>query len=1009
MFTCCREERETITRERPITYEMIFYQLFEDKIYDTVGDIDLNSLINELLFYTKEKAILYSSLKAIIVRFFEEPTQILQWLLLPFFCFVDTDHKKQAYYNFRKFNIKILILDQSKSFNIRNVKEIKENPELSFEEMGPVKMKTIYLIYFFLIFSKSDVQIKTEILFKLLDHENNNYIANSNKSIYKAFKKLMTIQLFFSDIACNNFIYKMSEQEYKENFEFANSFDENIGLYKKFLFYVKESKGIMSDFVIYITQSLIFFERLSSQRVDKRQFIKILQQKHYEIFYPSMTRRYLKKHLESNHIKTNLFLREFTKLINFYEKRSKSMDDVGVSKFSLLNELDIKDEYFKYEKNIKENPIFDLALEKDLYKLKLVEDMLRPNNHSSSAKLKRKDSRLNKFSSSRTIFSTESLDTNISSTYSSRTVVSEIDIPGDKVLPPHRTKCSKELPLGRLLNPIRKNLSYNQITSGLGLSNSSRSFKRLYRMPESCKNIENVIEEEKSFDVDLNDSLKFEGKSLKEKYTARWTPKSDKKDDEILKEKVGQSDSEDSLADLDDPETIQEQEEQFEMPSRNSTFRRFPRLSFIKDELAYQGNENIDPNRETITSMNETTHAPKDKRISINGYKKDKDMSFKEEDHEEEIVNVYKLKDRSKSLMNLSFLNLDLKFTGNQSPISHKTESSHARRSLIGDIQSSHLVVDSSVSLDDEENTNNDLKNIQTSSCHIKAENSKSLVVPINSNCQKICIEKYFLNFEGPKKCTTDYLDTLDENLIRCKEIDDNDFKPFFRCFNKSEVTTILDGTIEKSVVNLYILILEKYNQFLFNQCMVKSQTKFLDTKFYNCLRRLTKTSDLEELLKIYQNIFFEDNKFIYTNESSFNKLVCPIFHETLENSRIIFLIVLNFTEKSITFYDCSSTLIQDTVLFVNLKNCFLSLTAYFSEKYYHHSDAVWQLNIDQEWNLDTINLCVQGLTENIPIMMNIALQVCNEKIGQFKDNKVDINYKSRMFQQIAEFYSGSE
>ena len=350
------------------------------------------------------------------------------------------DFRKISYNSYLKFNLKFTILDELNIFDPRFISKIHEDPYINIVRFEIEKVNTLDVVLFFVLYTKHHVKIgnsildtsntdnskksiahllhnaksdaetyykqnkeqtiellkkKSRVLFTLLDSQCKGYIKASDKDYHTIIKKIVFYSIYFADYLVN--IFFKNNQDYLDTPEVEEAYkkvDRDTFTYKKLLFYINETKGLLKDFVNYISHNLIFNENTTDQIIDYEKFMEIMQKTQYEILFPFKIRERIISFLGySQNSKTLLFIDEFSKLINYYDKKTNGIVDINLRKLVNIQNMEkfcMLEHFIHYEEIISESDHFLFYKNTDKYVEREIQNEIEQRAFKKQNKVKNK-------------------------------------------------------------------------------------------------------------------------------------------------------------------------------------------------------------------------------------------------------------------------------------------------------------------------------------------------------------------------------------------------------------------------------------------------------------------------------------------------------------------------------------------------------------------------------------------------------------------------------------------
>jgi hypothetical protein len=341
------------------------YQAAEEEFYfSTPEGIDIENLLKEIMLFTKDRVISLYNLKRALLHYMDSQCaeNLLKVICYPFFGKSEKLGRKNKYITYRTFNIKIIALDFFKEFSSENIKLMQHPINESIDR----ELETLYVAFFLITYLRVDLKLKSDLLFDIFDYTKRNGLLSGCKYYTTAFRKFITIQLYFSDIFLNVSLYENRTNCEDKGFDYMFKF-------KKYLFYLKESKKLIAQLANFISHNLIFFENISNKFISKEEFYNLLKSKNFELLFPRAIRQYTHIFLEKDTmaIKAKLFLNEYTKIIGFYEKKARGTETIPSTNEDLIKDLHLLKDYIKFEEILMNEDNYKFIIENEKYKKKI--------------------------------------------------------------------------------------------------------------------------------------------------------------------------------------------------------------------------------------------------------------------------------------------------------------------------------------------------------------------------------------------------------------------------------------------------------------------------------------------------------------------------------------------------------------------------------------------------------------------------------------------------------------
>ena len=161
-------------------YDLIPFQILENKLREKFKDVDCESIINLIVISSKNGYISLFDVFFIFQNFFKNKdtlNYVIEKFLLPFFV-VEPEMSRISYKNYLNFNLKLIIMKEFNVFSFRDFYDESKDNQLSVNPIYNIdyfqsisKIETISVILMLLFFSSIPNERKSSILFNLLDTE----------------------------------------------------------------------------------------------------------------------------------------------------------------------------------------------------------------------------------------------------------------------------------------------------------------------------------------------------------------------------------------------------------------------------------------------------------------------------------------------------------------------------------------------------------------------------------------------------------------------------------------------------------------------------------------------------------------------------------------------------------------------------------------------------------------------------------------------------------------------
>lgn len=420
-------------------YDLISFQIIENNIHQWLKDVDLKNILKMITIASNDESISVSALKYILNQFLPEKKSaaILEILVLPFFFMNKEDDSSnlssnESYDEYLIFNLKIIIAKELDLFSFatlfganQEMKVKRGSPRFNIDNISRInQLDLTCVLSFFLFFCKESNEKKAELLFDILDYDKSGQLKTGKKLFYIIFRKLVLLCIFYPDIIMNYAIHKHSsdphiystiDMEYgsvdlthtldsntktptdsninKDRLIFYQTYTDLVFEYKKILFYLRHSRGIMKDLVTFISHSFVFYENKTNPIVSRDLFKSFCKESKYTIFLPGIYREYLIEYLFHNQRRSTLFFNEFPKIIHHLEEmKINNKHNIKREHTSAIMELNLRNEYNKYEKILEEQGfIIEYFINTDKYINKKDLNDLKKQKYKKKGKVIKKE------------------------------------------------------------------------------------------------------------------------------------------------------------------------------------------------------------------------------------------------------------------------------------------------------------------------------------------------------------------------------------------------------------------------------------------------------------------------------------------------------------------------------------------------------------------------------------------------------------------------------------------
>ena len=969
MFDCGKERETPLTLEEELDsapkrvlegvstedyskYDLLCFQIVENKIKSLFEKINAEDMINYIATLSNEMYISLVDLNHIAKMFIEAEykNQFMEYILLPFFVLSknsDGINDAISYRNFINFNMKQIIAKELGQFKFEKfyTSEIDDdelaNPKFNIDNLKQIsKIDAIFVILFLLFFSSIPNEKKASILFDILDSDKNGILKTGKKKFYLVFRKMILIALFYADILLNQEI-SLTKKDFLRHID-------NLLFNKK-----EETTNSDNDYLIFSSYNnltfeykkiLLFIKHCKGLMKNLVTFIS-----HSFVFFQDITDPQIDKtkFLEicknkGYSIFNTSFYRNY--LVQFLFHTSKNTRQFLHNFPSVFNEI---------------AKLINLSLKnKTLNIQSIVSSICRKNNFFDYEEL---------FIGSVNFFK-NIIETN---DYQTKHQIEELSkIKKSKA----KSSAVRELDKDIVNIPGEK----KEISKISNKSQNSFEEEKNQSEENSIHFIQKKEPEKKEIEEEKKDLVRIEDLSdIKENVSIENKNKKDldgyggdSEDDIIDNENLYESDIGKNYIHNDFKEEIIDTSKKIP----DSIVKQFEEDKIIPLK-SRKGHPNLD-------DSNSEKNQNLSKKIISSSNEVDDDL-FK--------LNL----PQSKNLNELEIGNIPKKSDD-----------------------------------DGEESDNNNLKDVANQISELRQTNQISnrermsfpSISPIIMTEAPFFKKNEFLhdnfissnNFEAstlqPTKFLAEYCSELDafgnlSNEEIEKELDElppalinriiiNKFTPYLASYTKKSVFSILSNEMSEAMMNLYFNIMTYYNIFLRNSDLTSVKTLFFDTNFFNMLQECHMENSFDKILTVYEEDLFLKEKLIFDFEEYI--FVIPVFID----KKNLFLAVLNYRQKLITFLDSNDVLNDNPEIIKNYKILFETFFSFLdSKKMSSRKISEWTIEID---SIEAI--CYnENYVRHIMVFYSKMLSK-NGKIRTVPENEYQ-SVKEMIFKEIAMFY----
>ena len=310
MFSCFSRDKYEVsenTEEAPPKSDSDIYSLIEEEIFLMTENINLEMIINEIIFYTRSNSIGLLTLKKILKENTDHPDFLFS-LFSQIFIFIkepQTHYDKQStLYN--DFNIQLIILAQlnflpNENQKLDNFKDYIKDISIALPDLPEnSKFISITIIFFFILFSnRKCFEEKMRIFFSLLSPNSIKHI-DVNKSLNEFVSLYVKFCLFFLDIEFNSRLKKEVLKTTNTQF-FIQGKLENIIFFKKILLiYHNLDKSIFDDMVLYFLHNMILKSRKAKTEIEYSVLLRESRSRGFDLLILFKIRNFMLKFFTYN-------------------------------------------------------------------------------------------------------------------------------------------------------------------------------------------------------------------------------------------------------------------------------------------------------------------------------------------------------------------------------------------------------------------------------------------------------------------------------------------------------------------------------------------------------------------------------------------------------------------------------------------------------------------------------------------------------------------------------------
>ena len=344
-----------------------------------IGNESIEDLINLIIMKSNGNQISVFEFISILKFFWKDENlkKIINIFLLPFYIFNAEDElSKESYNYYCSFNIKEIIFNKlnifelSSFYNNDDKNGLKISCKYNLEKIDKIQEINIVPIIFFIIlyFPLTNLE-KLKFMFIFFDYKNNGKLQYGKKKLFLLIRYLILISIFFPDIYFNYCIAELNQgnsnntdQEYKHYNEnnvtsknkknLLENINKSFWDFKKILFYIKNTKGVMKQLIQYMSKKLLCFEKLGQTIINKNEFIRSQKDNELPVINLNKIRSVFFDFIYNKLINLNKFLKEFDIWLNTIEKKTNNIKTDENIKSIISSEL-MSDKY-SFDENIKE-------------------------------------------------------------------------------------------------------------------------------------------------------------------------------------------------------------------------------------------------------------------------------------------------------------------------------------------------------------------------------------------------------------------------------------------------------------------------------------------------------------------------------------------------------------------------------------------------------------------------------------------------------------------------------
>ena len=134
-------------------FDFSYYKLFERKFFETIQLIDLHKLTKEIFFNTTDMSINTQILNRVLLKFLKEEKceKLINWICVAFLTLGKTNVKddlKHSYYIYRKFNIKLFVLEKIDNFSYKGISDIPDETNVNKNKKTFDSLSILFFLHY---------------------------------------------------------------------------------------------------------------------------------------------------------------------------------------------------------------------------------------------------------------------------------------------------------------------------------------------------------------------------------------------------------------------------------------------------------------------------------------------------------------------------------------------------------------------------------------------------------------------------------------------------------------------------------------------------------------------------------------------------------------------------------------------------------------------------------------------------------------------------------------------